>query len=166
MGHSIQDCQDFLEPVKEMMNEGVMEFCKETKRQTVNVLQGETPKLVINYYRGKGQQAPAKASIHPIPKVVIKIPTPFRYVSDKAVPWNYANHVVLEEPQAVRVSLKIKQEPSINNVVGTGGLTRSGQWYTPGLLGVKEGEERTEQNGAEVTILKKKGKRIVERAGH
>ena len=98
VGHSIQDCQDFLKLVQEMMNKGVMKFCKEIKRQAVNVLQGETPKSVIIYYRGGGQQAPTKAPIHPIPKVVIKIPAPFRYSSDKAVPWNYTNQVTSQEP--------------------------------------------------------------------
>ena len=32
VSHSIQTCQDFLELVQEMMNEGVMEFYKEIKR--------------------------------------------------------------------------------------------------------------------------------------
>ena len=108
MGHSIQDCQDFLELVQEMMNEGVMEFCKKIKGQAVNVLQRETPKSVIIYYRGGGQQAPSKTPIHPIPKVVIKVPAHFRYLNDKAVPWNYTNQVTSQEPQAVQVSLKIK----------------------------------------------------------
>ena len=85
VGHSIQVCQDFLELVQEMMNEGVIEFCKEIKGQAVNVLQGETSKLIIIYYRGGGQQAPAKAPIHPIPMVVIKVTAPFRYSSNKAV---------------------------------------------------------------------------------
>ena len=37
MGHSIQDCQDFLELVQELMDEGRIEFCKEVKGQAVNV---------------------------------------------------------------------------------------------------------------------------------
>ena len=97
MGHSIQDYQDFLGLVQELMDEGKIEFCKKIKGQAVNVLQEETPKLVIIYYRGEDQQALTKAPIHPIPRVVIKIPTPFRYTSDKAVPWNYMNQVVLQE---------------------------------------------------------------------
>ena len=109
VGHSIQDCQDFLELVQEMMNEGVMEFCKEIKGQAVNVLQGETPKPVIIYYRGGGQQAPTKAPIHLVPKVVIKVPALFRYSSDNAVSWNYTNQVTSQEPQAIRVSPEIKQ---------------------------------------------------------
>ena len=85
MGHSIQDCQEFLRLVQEMMNEGKIEFCKEVEGQAVNVLQKETPKSVIIYYRGGGQQASTKEPIHPIPKVVIKVPAPFRYTSDKTV---------------------------------------------------------------------------------
>ena len=100
MDHSIQDYQEFLGLVQEMMNERKREFCKEVEGKAVNVLQKETTKPVIIYYRGGGQQAPAKASIHHIPKVVIKVPTPFQYTSDKAVPWNYTNQVISQEPQA------------------------------------------------------------------
>ena len=89
----------------------------------------------------KSQQARTKAPIHPIPKVVIKVPSPFRYASDKVVPWNYTNHVVLQEPQAVRVSPEEKQGPSVNDIIGTGGLTRSGQCYALGHSGVKKGEK-------------------------
>ena len=54
VGHSIQDCQDFLKLVQEMINEGVIEFCKEIKGQVVNVLQEKTLKPVIIYYKGRG----------------------------------------------------------------------------------------------------------------
>ena len=109
-----------------MMDEGVMEFCKKIKGQDVNVLQRETPKSVTIFYRGRGQQAPIKALVYPIPRVVIKVPTPFQCISDKAVPWNYTNQVISQEPQAVRVSLEMKQEPSVNDIVRIGGLTYSG----------------------------------------
>ena len=36
VGHSIQDCQHFVELVQEMMDKGVMKFCKEIKGQVVN----------------------------------------------------------------------------------------------------------------------------------
>ena len=52
----------------------------------------------------------------------------------------------------------MKQEPSINGIVGTSGLTYNGRCYTPSLLRVKEREERTEQGGIKATILEKKGK--------
>ena len=38
VGHSIQDCQDFLGLVQEMMNKEKIEFYKETKGQAMNVL--------------------------------------------------------------------------------------------------------------------------------
>ena len=141
------------------MDEGRIEFCKKVKGQVVNVLQEETPKPVIIHYRGRGQQAPTKTPIHPISRVVIKVPTPFRYTSDKAVPWKYTNQVVSQESQAVRVSPETKQEPSINDIVGIGGLTRNGRCYVPGPSRVKGGEEGTEQSDVKVTVLKKKRKR-------
>ena len=38
VGHSIQECQDFLGLVQELMDGGRIEFCKEVKGQAVNVL--------------------------------------------------------------------------------------------------------------------------------
>ena len=74
---------------------------------------------------------------------MIKVSTPFRYVSYKALLWNYMNQVVPQEPQAVRVSPEKKKKPLVNDIVGTGGLIRSGRCYTLNLSRVKEGEERT-----------------------
>ena len=144
VGHSIQDCQDFLELVQEMMNKRVMEFCKKIKGHTVNVLQEETLKPIIIYYRREGQQAPTKTPIHPVPKVMIKVSALFRYSSDKTIPWNYTNQVISQEPQAVRVSPEMKQERSINDIVETGGLTHNSRCYAPSLSGVKEREEHIE----------------------
>ena len=123
-----------------MMNERKIEFCKKVEGQAVNVLQKETQKLVIIYYRGGSQQASLKTPIHLIPKVVIKVPAPLRYTSDKAVLWNYTNQVISREPQAIRVSLEEKQDPLVNDIAGTGGLTCSGRCYVPSTSGVKEGE--------------------------
>ena len=94
MGYSIQDCQEFLGLVQEMMNESKIEFCKEIEGQAVNVVQKETLKSIIIYYQRESQQAPTKTPIHPIPKVMIKVPALFRYTSDKAIPWNYTNQVI------------------------------------------------------------------------
>ena len=138
MGHSIQDCQDFLELVCEMMDGGIIEFCKRKEGQAVNVMQRETLKLVTIFYRVEGQQAPAKVPFYPTPRVVIKVPTPFRYISDKVVSWNYANQIVSQESQAVRVSPKKKQDPSVNDIVRTGRMTCSGRCYASDFSGEKE----------------------------
>ena len=55
----------------------------------------------------------------------------------------------------------MKQKPLVNDIVGIGGLTHSSRCYALGLLGVKEGEECTEQSGVKATILKKKGKKLL-----
>ena len=108
MSHSIQDRQDFLGLVQELMDDRRIEFCKEIEGQAVSVLHGETLKPVIIHYRGRSHQALVKEHIYPTLRVVIKVPTPFRYTSDKVVSWNYANQVVSQEPQAIRVSPKTK----------------------------------------------------------
>ena len=68
VGHSIQDCQDFLGLVQELMDERRIEFCKEMKRQAVNVLQRETPKPVIIHYQDGGQQVLQRQLSIPCPK--------------------------------------------------------------------------------------------------
>ena len=66
--------------------------------------------------------------------------------------------MISQEPQAVQVSPETKQEPSVNDIVGTGGLTHSGRCYAPGPSRVKGGEEGIEQSDVDVIVLKKKGK--------
>ena len=72
--------------IQEMMNEGKIEFCEKTKEQNVSVLLEEVRKLLTVFYRGGGQQAAKETPHVPTPKLVVKVPAPFRYASDKAVP--------------------------------------------------------------------------------
>ena len=72
--------------VQKMMNEGGIEFCGKTKKQNVSVLLEEVRKPLTVFYCGGGQQAVKETPQAPTPKLVIKVPTPFRYTSDKAVP--------------------------------------------------------------------------------
>ena len=44
MGHSIQECPEFLKMIQEMMNEGEIEFCEKIKEQNVSVLLEEVRK--------------------------------------------------------------------------------------------------------------------------
>ena len=100
--HAIQECPDFLEFIQEMMNEGELEFCGKVEEQNVSVLlKEEALKPLTIFYRGGGQQATKKAPRLPIPRLVVKVPAPFRYTSDKAVPWNYLSQAVMQEPHAV-----------------------------------------------------------------
>ena len=98
MGHSIQECPEFLKVVQEMMNKGEIEFCGKTKEQDVSVLLEEVRKPLMVFYRGGGQQAAKETPQAPAPKLVIKVPTPFSYTSDKAVPWNYTSQTITPVP--------------------------------------------------------------------
>ena len=86
IGHPIQECPEFLETIQEMVNKGEIEFCGKTKEQNVSVLLEEVRKPLTVFYRGGSQQAAKETSHVPTPKLVVKVPAPFCYASDKAVP--------------------------------------------------------------------------------
>ena len=70
-----------------MINEGELEFYRKVEEQNVSVLlKDEASKPLTIYYRGGGQQATKEASRLPTPRLVVKVPAPFHYTSDKAVP--------------------------------------------------------------------------------
>ena len=87
------------------------------------LLKEEAPKPLTIYYQGGGQQAPKEAPHLPTPRLVVKVPAPFRYTSDKAMPWNYTSQAVIQESQAI-VEQKLKK--SINDIARMGGMTCSG----------------------------------------
>ena len=84
-----------------MMNEGKIEFCEKMRKQDVSILLEEVRKPVTIFYRGGDQQATKEVPCVPTSRLVVKMPTPFLYTSDKVVPWNYASQTVTPESQAV-----------------------------------------------------------------
>ena len=107
------------------------------QEQNVSVLLKKVPKLLTVFYQGGGQQATKETPHVPIPKLVVKVSTPFRYASDKAVPWNYTSRSVTSKPQTIAEE---KPEKSINDVAGTRGMTRSGRCYARLLQEQKKGK--------------------------
>ena len=96
MGHAIQECPDFLELIQRMINEGELEFCGMVEKQNVNVLlKEEAPKPLTIFYREGGQQAMKEAPRPPALRLVVKVLAPFRYTSDKTVPWNYSSQAII-----------------------------------------------------------------------
>ena len=85
----------------------------------------------------------------------MKVSAPFCYASDKAVPWNYMSRTVIAEPQA---AAEHKLEQSVNDIAGTGGMTRSGRCYAPITSGAKEGQVFTKNKGIKITVSKRKNK--------
>ena len=116
------------------------------------------PEIDNHLLSGRRPTSPYKGIYPSHPQGCDKNTRSFRYSSDKTVPWNYTNQVTSQEPQAVRVSPEMKQEPLINDIVRTGGLTRSGRCYAPSLSRVKEREKGTKQCDVKVVVSKRKGK--------
>ena len=96
--HSIQEFPYFLELIQEMMNEGELEFCGKVEQNVSILLKKKALKPLTIFYRGGNQQATKKAPRLPTLRLVVKIPAPFRYTSDNAVPWNYSSQAVMQEP--------------------------------------------------------------------
>ena len=113
MDHFIQGCPEFLTIIQEMMNKGEMEFCGRMEEQNVSVLLKEVPKPLTVFYREGGQQATKETPQVSTPKLVVKVPAPFRYASDKVVPWNYTSQTVTLERQAVAEQ---KPKKSVNDI--------------------------------------------------
>ena len=89
----------------------------------MSILLKEVPKPLIVFYQEGGQQATKETTQVSTPKLVVKVPAPFRYASDKAVPWNYTSRTVTSEPQKV---VEQKSEKSVNDIEGTRGMTCNG----------------------------------------
>ena len=55
----------------------------------------------------------------PIPILLVEVPKPFLYESQKVVPWDY--------------NCNYTYQIVVNDLIGVGGLTRSGRCYASGL---------------------------------
>ena len=67
--------------------------------------------------------------------MIITIPGPIPYSSDKVVPWNYRvdvyYHGVKQDMLAIEDQVSENVDPDIVNIVGTSKITRSGRVFSP-----------------------------------
>jgi len=85
--------------------------------------------------------------VHP---VVIQVPSPFPYKSDKAVPWKYGINVLKQEPKGdQKTKVSDTGKVTVDNITGIGGMTRSGRLFAPAELRRDRSHEKTNE---EVTI--------------
>ena len=66
-----------------------------------------------------------------------------------------SSQAVMQEPQA---TVEQKSEKSVNDIAGTGGMTRSGRCYAPINLETREGESSAANEGTKIAASKGKGK--------
>ncbi|XP_058732626.1 uncharacterized protein LOC131604182 [Vicia villosa] len=85
------------------------------------------------------------------PPLVITLPGPVPYTSEKAIPWNYGGEVFY---QGAKYEIKMPVEKEdVDNVVGIGRMTRSGRIFNP--------PQNTHDDNTEA-LAQAKGKRVVE----
>ena len=101
------------------------------------------PKVLIIYYK-KGNQTKTAPQLS-TSKIIVKVPAPFHYQNDKAVPWRYTYNVTTPGSLVVPFSSGSISQQTINDITGVGGMTRSGRCYAPGLMGVGQKEKSMEK---------------------
>ena len=125
-GHIIQDCAEFRKRVQDLIDKKEIEFSSKGEH-SVNMItsttysgnpspNGSRPITIFHDNRPMKEET----SKTPKPALVIEVPKPFLYTSNKMVPWdhhyNYANEAVAA------------------NLTGVEGITRSGRIYLPTLI--------------------------------
>ena len=97
-----------------------------SKRSSINVITGNTysgtpsstgPRLITIFH--DTEAAIIELPKIPIPVLMVEVPKPFPYKSQKAIPWDY--------------NCNYTHQTAVNDLTGVGGLTRSGRCYAPGL---------------------------------
>ncbi|XP_022764236.1 uncharacterized protein LOC111309440 [Durio zibethinus] len=144
-GHSIETCKQFHREVQKLLNSHQIEVYEEKESlKNAEVCMNDRPeKLFPKPVTIRCGNKPKSVIDKLLPRpVTFKVPTPFPYKDDKAVPWRYGCDAVVQG-QKEEVS-----KADASNITGVGGITRSGRCYTPEMLEkarrekAKEGERR------------------------
>ncbi|XP_058746759.1 uncharacterized protein LOC131619709 [Vicia villosa] len=135
-------CDKVKDGIQQLIDSGYLQF--EHVRHPKSV-KDEINVLSIPYTPTK-IPIPARA-----PPLVITLPGPIPYTSEKAIPWNYGGEVFY---QGAKYEIKAPVEKEdVDNVVGIGRMTRSGRIFNP--------PQNTRDDNAEA-LAQAKGKRVVE----
>ena len=148
VGHTIQDCPNFLGLVQRMMDAGEIEFCRKMEGKMMVVIieessgvpndgrQEKRPRPLTIFYKGRNKpKVDTTPQLHAT-KLIVKALALFPYQSDKAVPWKYICDIKTPESLVIPVRLGNTSNEAVNDVTSIGGMTRSGHCYASGLMGV------------------------------
>ncbi|XP_022764231.1 uncharacterized protein LOC111309436 [Durio zibethinus] len=149
IGHSIQNCEVFKQTLQSLMDKAIIEFYDEYDENSVNTMGDERPsksfipKPLTVYYDEKSEPLIEKTIFSPRTSMTIHVPSPFPYQSNKAVSWRYDYDVAIRGPNITSNNLSIENTA---NIAGVGGMTRSGQIYTPEMSeSVRKGKDKIEE---------------------
>ncbi|XP_058784300.1 uncharacterized protein LOC131659076 [Vicia villosa] len=135
-------CDKVKDGIQQLIDSGYLRF--EHVRHPKSV-ENEINVLSILYTPTK-IPIPARA-----PPLVITLPGPIPYTSEKAIPWNYGGEVFY---QGAKYEIKAPVEKEdVDNVVGIGRMTRSGRIFNP---------PQNTRDDNEEALAQAKGKRVVE----
>ena len=138
-GHAIEHCDDFKQILQDLMDKDFVQvgYVSNNEVAAIDDLVPTFPKpLVIHYTKGVTNPAPSG----PRP-VTIKIPKPFPYKDNKAVPWRYNVEVCTDNAEENHIKDVNREISEVTNIAGVGSMTRSGRIYAPAELGVKQSKE-------------------------
>ncbi|XP_058783918.1 uncharacterized protein LOC131658667 [Vicia villosa] len=135
-------CDKVKSGVQQLIDSGYLQFERVRRPEMV---ENEVNVASISYIPAK-IPIPARA-----PPLVITLPGPVPYTSERAIPWNYGAEVFYQGAK-YEIKSPIEKE-DVDNVVGIGRMTRSGRIFNP--------PQNTRDDNAEA-LAQVKGKRVVE----
>ncbi|KAA0051766.1 Gag-pro-like protein [Cucumis melo var. makuwa] len=126
VGHVVQHCQKFRSKVQQLMDSKILMVYREQgkdemKDSKICALMDEVsekeysflPRPLTVFY----QESRNESTFYNPKKLMIQAPSPFKFKDLKAVSWRYDCQVIIG--------------PSIDNIIGISGITRSGRCYKP-----------------------------------
>ncbi|XP_058765542.1 uncharacterized protein LOC131639041 [Vicia villosa] len=135
-------CDNVKSGVQQLIDNGYLQFehvrCPKVVENEVNVVSiPYTPARI---------PIPARA-----PPLVITLPGPVPYTSERAIPWNYGSEVFYQGTKH-EIEIPVEKE-DVDNVVGIGRMARSGRIFNP--------PQNARDDNAEA-LARDKGKRVAE----
>ncbi|XP_017972561.1 PREDICTED: uncharacterized protein LOC108661171 [Theobroma cacao] len=107
IGHSIQNCDSFRRKLQELMDSSVIEFYEEAEENLVGTINGDTPAEVASSSFGANKPKPLTI-----------------FYEENRSPMNDTS------PTMIR-SASSAPQASFEDLIGVGGITRSGRCYSP-----------------------------------
>jgi hypothetical protein len=135
------NCQKMKKCLQELMDQGLVQIGYSKGVADVAVLESQGLTPIEIPYQNKEVQIPVKR----VDPMVFHVPTPFPFESTKKVPCNYLPIVSVGGKPITNI------EPAIVNIVGLGGITRSGRIFF---------SDQTSKSTAGLAVEPVKGKSI------
>ncbi|KAJ1386464.1 G-patch domain [Sesbania bispinosa] len=136
--HSIEKCEKFKEVLQSLIDSQLVQISCIRDEGGVNVVQESEnaqtpafPKVPTPLTLHGAHNMQASTCCRPRP-ITIQVPSPFPYKNSKAVPWRYDVQIGVGNVQGNQVNPSIGPgAPTVTNISGVGGVTRSGRIYIP-----------------------------------